>query len=220
MKCFTEVSFFRRHQLSINLGPYAPRHESNHPNMNNAELAPIEIDPRDTQLLDRIGRLRVTAWETVFPKLRDELDCWLDPFEITARHWCVFDSGQIVAAARIGVHQQLEDVPNAEVYAGVFTEPLPAPIASINITHPNYRGRGISGKLDAVRIKAAEEMGCGCCVAFTTASRDARSNQLREIGFVDVAGVVVSAALDSTHTVPARVLLRIFENSKSGKQTV
>ena len=100
---------------------------------------PVEIDPHDRPLLEKIGRLRVLAWSTVIPDAAAKVgDCWLDEYELEARHWCIFHDGEPVAAARMSVHQRNEDVPDAEVYEGVFAEPLAAPIASINrlVTHP------------------------------------------------------------------------------------
>lgn len=57
----------------------------------------------------------------------DTTECWLDEFELSARHWVIFNDAEPVVAARMSVHQRLDDVPDAEIYEGVFAVPLPAP---------------------------------------------------------------------------------------------
>ena len=99
----------------------------------------------DETLLREIGRLRVAAWETETSRAA-EMDIWLDEFDRSARHWVVFCEGMPVAAARLSVHASLAEVPDAESYADVFTQPPPAPIASLNrlVVHPSARGAGLS----------------------------------------------------------------------------
>ena len=149
---------------------------------------PVEIDPRDRPLLEKIGRLRVLAWATVLPDEAARVGCWLDEFELTARHWCIFHDGEPVAAARVSFHDRIEDVPDAEVYANLGLALTP-PIASINrlVTHPDFRGRGFSEKLDAVRLAA-----CGDSVAcvVNTSNYEQRVQQLEALGFVRVGGPV------------------------------
>lgn len=78
---------------------------------------PVEIDPNDRPLLEKIGRLRVMAWSTVMPDAGERSPCWLDEFELTARHWCIFHDGEPVASGRMSVHQRIEDVPDAAIHA-------------------------------------------------------------------------------------------------------
>ena len=148
---------------------------------------PVEIDPRDRPLLEKIGRLRVRAWSTVMPDVASKTDCWLDDFELLARHWCIIHDGEPVAAARMSVHERIEDVPDAEVYEGVFPEPLPAPSASFNrfVTHPEFRGRGFAGSLDEIRVRTAGALGCLSAIC-ETHSGAKRLEQLARIGFREV----------------------------------
>jgi hypothetical protein len=57
----------------------------------------------------------------------DTTECWLDEFELSARDGVIFNDAEPVVAARMSVHQRLDDVPDAEIYEGVFAAPLPAP---------------------------------------------------------------------------------------------
>ena len=137
----------------------------------------------DETLLREIGRLRVAAWETETSRAA-EMDIWLDEFNRSARHWVVFCEGMPVAAARLSVHASLAEVPDAESYADVFTQPPPAPIASLNrlVVHPSARGAGLSKRLDRIRLDAAEAMGCRSAI-LSTASGPRRIRQLLGWGF-------------------------------------
>jgi hypothetical protein len=86
-----------------------------------------EFSPTDGDLLRKIGRLRVRAWETETAKAA-EMKIWLDEFDASARHWAVFHDGVPVASARLSVHTDMNVVPDAETYAGVFPEVPPAPM--------------------------------------------------------------------------------------------
>lgn len=170
---------------------------------------PIEIDPRDDRLLQEIGRLRVDAWATEVPDLPGKTDVWLDEYELSARHWGIFHDGRLIAAARLSVHDRLEDVPHAHVYQQAFDEPLPLPIASINrlTTHPDFRGRGCSDALDNVRMLAAEQRNCSCCVAVTPTG-ESRTRQLRSLGFK--IKIKITSQGDFFHEMPSDVLLCRF----------
>ena len=142
-----------------------------------------EFTSIDEHLLGRIGRLRVEAWETETSRASD-MKSWLDEFDRTARHWIVFCKGVPVAAARLSVHDNLEEVPDAESYAGGFDEPPEGPIASLNrlVVHPSARRAGLSKRLDLVRLAAAEEIGCRSAIV-STSSGPRRVKQLSAWGF-------------------------------------
>jgi len=149
-----------------------------------AQCEPVEIDPRDTVLLRRIGRLRVRAWATFRSGSRAPGGCWLDEFDLSARHWAFFDGDEPVAAARLSVHGQLSDLPDAPIFDGVFQIPPAAPIAAFNrlVVHPAYRGLALSLRLDCARVAAAIEAGCRS-VVLETHSGAARVAQLTALGF-------------------------------------
>lgn len=149
---------------------------------------PVEIDPRDRPLLEKIGRLRVLAWSTVMPDAPSRAACWLDEFELAARHWCIFQADGPIASARMSVHHRLEEVPDAGIYEGVFATPPVPPIASFNrlVVHPQHRRRGLSRKLDLARLEAARALGCRAAILETHAGAS-RLRQLGELGF-QVAG--------------------------------
>ncbi len=130
-----------------------------------------------------IGELRVRAWATEIPEVV-AMKCWLDEFDGGARHWAAFDGGKIIAGARMSIHSDIAEVPEAAVYTGFFHDPLPAPIASINrlVVDPSYRGKGLGTKLDLIRVDAAVSANCGCVIG-ETPSGERRVKQLESIGF-------------------------------------
>ncbi|HSJ01957.1 MAG: GNAT family N-acetyltransferase [Verrucomicrobium sp.] len=134
-------------------------------------------------LLQKIGRLRVEAWQTAVSQAAN-METWLDEADQGARHWVVFEGGEPVGAARLTIHERLADLPDGESYEGMFPQEPVGPIASLNrlVVHPSARGRGISKVLDLVRLQAAEEMGCQSAI-LATASGPGRVQQLQGWGF-------------------------------------
>src|SRR5262245_39988418 len=110
----------------------------------------------------------------------------LDPFDKIARHWAAFVDGQLVGAARLSVHDRLEEVPEAECLLSVFASPPPRPIGFLSrlVVAPEYRRRGVGRHLDEIRICAAEQSGCRSLLGLVfDASGEARVAQLTVQGF-------------------------------------
>src|SRR3990170_4437597 len=81
-----------------------------------------------------IGRLRSAVWRAEPDVNRSALpgDVWLDDLDAIADHWVARDGqGRIVAAARMTIHDRLEDVPYYESFAHL---PIGSkgPFASLN----------------------------------------------------------------------------------------
>jgi hypothetical protein len=140
-----------------------------------------EVLPNDEEMLEKIFRLRVLAWEA---KLGTKIDQerWCDEWDPGARHWVVLSGRELVAAARLSVHSALADLPDSDYLHGVFLSHIPTPIGSFNrlAANPTFWGRGASKLLDAVRIRAASEMGCASIVVSVP---PVRVEQLQRIGF-------------------------------------
>jgi GNAT superfamily N-acetyltransferase len=145
---------------------------------------PVEVDPHDRKLLDQVGRLRVAAWAPFKNRGDSRTGCWLDAFELSARHWVIFDNSTPVAAARLSVHQALDEVPDASIFTGVFAAPPPSPIGSFNrlVVHPAYRGMGLSRPFDRIRLEAAIAQACRSAIV-ETHSGPKRVAQLNALGF-------------------------------------
>jgi GNAT superfamily N-acetyltransferase len=151
----------------------------------------VEVDPHDRSLLEKIGRLRVLAWSTLIPATAAKADCWLDEFELTSRHWCILHEGEPVAAARLSVHADIGNVPDAGNYPRVLLEPLPRPIGCFSrlVVHPDFRGGGLARRLDEVRMAAAQGAGArAVVVVLTPEPPDPRLRRFQERGFMPVGG--------------------------------
>jgi GNAT superfamily N-acetyltransferase len=138
----------------------------------------------DEDLLAKIGRLRIEAWETETARAAEQ-SVWVDECDRVAWHWVVFRDGLAVAAARLSLHGELAEMPESECYEGVFSAPPKTPIASLNrlVVHPSARGSGISRRLDLIRLEAAERLGARVAI-LSTASGPRRLAQLLGLGFV------------------------------------
>ncbi len=132
-----------------------------------------------------IGKFRIAGWrdeQGVDPTFFAQTT-WLDALDQNARHWIVTDGPDIVAAARISFHDSLADVPYAKMLSATqrwhFTGKK---IASLNrlVVSPGYRGKGLSGQLDLVRIECARKLGIEVIIAFP---QMVRIDSLRRKGF-------------------------------------
>jgi len=138
-------------------------------------------------MLEQVYRLRVQAWRARRPDFPD-IERWSDEFDAAALHWAIIDNGAPVAAARLTLHDRLDGVPHAEIYADVLPADLPAPIAVLSrlFVMPKYASMGLSRTLDVVRLAYADAHGCRTVIGETFAGTS-RLNAVQELGFV-VAG--------------------------------
>ena len=149
-------------------------------------LEPIEVNA--SEILNRIYRLRVDAW--LASGINPVGSCsseWEDEYESHARHWAVFDGERLLAAARLSIHQSLSEVPSSYVFDRLKFEAVP-PIGSINrlVVHPDARGKGLSGKLDCVRVQTAARAGCSVVMAYCL---EERIKPLEKLRFVSISPI-------------------------------
>jgi predicted GNAT family N-acyltransferase len=105
-----------------------------------------------------------------------------DEHEAHSRHWAAFSpEGNLVAAARLCIHEKQQDVPEGYCYSDLD---LQSPVASLNrlVVEKSARNRGIAQKLDLHRIKAAQNAGAACIVAAPTSGM--RIQALEKVGFL------------------------------------
>ncbi len=124
----------------------------------------------DPAVLGRIFALRVAAWRKrnrTFP----DIGLWTDPFDEGALHWAVQSGqGEVVAAARMTLHDGIQQVPDAEIYPPAVLE-LTGSVASINrlVVCSTMAGMGLVAALDNARIERARSEGCRWVVGATRA---------------------------------------------------
>lgn len=133
-----------------------------------------------------IGRFRIQGWkneEGVNPDFFSK-EAWIDDLDQRANHWIVTHDRQIVAAARLSLHESLYDVPYAKLlkpeHRKLFTHQR---VASINrlVVDPAYRGLGLASILDRIRIERAVAQQADTVIAFPQYTR---LNPLQRQGFV------------------------------------
>jgi GNAT superfamily N-acetyltransferase len=136
---------------------------------------------REPADLEEIYVLRVNAWRSRNDKF-PAIGRWYDPDDEQSVHWGVRDGGQIVAAARMSIHETIASVPSAEIFDGLFHPARSGRIAALNrlVVARSHRGRGYSQALDEVRIAYAREAGCRHVIGETDAGR----NRIRQLGLL------------------------------------
>ena len=168
--------------LTAETSPFRPATNETESTLSSV-YTPVEVSPSDIPLMTRIGELRVRAWKARQPDFPD-MTIWLDMFDASARHWAILQGAVPVAAARMTIHNDLSEVPNAEIFTDAFPHGLAGPIASINrlVVVPACAGRGLSRMLDEVRVSAARRENCAHMIVETYAGAT-RTDALRALGF-------------------------------------
>ena len=118
----------------------------------------------DGPTLEAIYRLRASVWretgdiaQAAFGDGR-----WSDEHDPSSLHWVVRgDAGELVAAARLSVHERLADVPEAEEYTAVGLD-LEGRIAAPArvVVAAAARRHGLAGRLLDAQDEAARAAGC------------------------------------------------------------
>jgi len=132
-----------------------------------------------------IGKFRIRGWKNekgVNPDFFAK-DVWLDDLDRHARHWIATVDHTIVAVSRLSFHESLSDVPYAHLlkpeHRAFFENRR---LASINrlVVAPEYRGLGLAGQMDRIRIECAARQ-AEVMIAFPQLSR---IESLKKKGFV------------------------------------
>ena len=117
----------------------------------------------DTPTLEAIYRLRAAVWlqtgDIAQAAFRDGR--WSDEHDAIATHWVIRDGHELVAAARLSVHERLADVPEAEEYAaaGLRLEGRIAAPARV-VVAAAARRHGLASQLLDAQDEAARAARC------------------------------------------------------------
>lgn len=113
----------------------------------------------DRTRLPEIYHLRVFAWEnSPSPASIDRKNYpngFFDSLDKNAVHWVSYDdSGRIIAAARLAIIQNIEDLPYPRIFDHFELPPdRPFLLYSRLVIHPDYRKSGLKEKFDSVRMR-------------------------------------------------------------------
>jgi GNAT superfamily N-acetyltransferase len=144
-------------------------------------LSPLLREITNTRWVARTFSLRFEVWNaetTLRPQVREQ-QLIADEHDARARHWAAFCGDEVVAAARMCIHQNQAESPDAPAFSEIC---LPVPVATVNrlVVHPSLRNRGLGSKLCKFRIEAAKQDGAKCVVGTFTEERIA---SLEKFGF-------------------------------------
>jgi hypothetical protein len=146
-------------------------------------------------LSQRLRLREITHTSCVFLSFRLRFDVWNSETELKsattasseirdahddhARHWAVFRDEEMVASARMCVHNRLADTPD---YGALLGIELDAPVATLNrlVVHQGARRDGLATRLDECRISAALAVGARCIVGTVP---EYRIPALKKLGF-------------------------------------
>ncbi len=143
-------------------------------------MAFVETNPRclcvrevtGTEVVRQTFRLRYEVWKgetTLRPEVIAK-GIITDEHDAHARHWAVFNGKQLVGAARMCIHHNQENTPDARAFDQVR---LPVPIATINrlVVDRSARGHTLGYSLCKCRIEAARKSGARCVVGTAVEAR-------------------------------------------------
>jgi hypothetical protein len=104
-----------------------------------------------------------------------------DEHDDHALHWGAFIGEKLVASARMCVHPNLADVPDAYMFEDFD---LPTPVADFNrlVVSSAVRHRGLAAQFDQLRISEARNLECRSIVAVPV-DDGKRPQHLRGLGF-------------------------------------
>lgn len=137
-------------------------------------LAARGLELNEVSYPDRImdiGKFRIKAWRNergVNPAFFSK-SFWIDEVDQYAFHWIITKNSEIVAAARLSIHDSLCDVPYADLLNAEQSAPFQnSKVASINrlVVLPEYRGLGLSSLLDKIRIERSIQQKAEIMIAF------------------------------------------------------
>lgn len=112
----------------------------------------------NSEMLDRVFRLRARAWKARTQRFPTAIDAWQDAFDGRSLHFvaCTIDDAP-VAAARLTIAESVGDGPDQETYGAVPKDQLVAPFGFMSrlVVCPDHAGRGLSQALDKTRLRLA-----------------------------------------------------------------
>ncbi len=121
----------------------------------------------DVPTLEAIYRLRAAVWRETGDIAQAAFadGSWSDDHDAASMHWVVRAGDELVAAARLSVHDRLDDVPEAEQYtaAGLRLEGRIAAPARVVVASAARRV-GLASQLLDTQDAAARDAGCAFAV--------------------------------------------------------
>lgn len=138
----------------------------------------------DQKTLLKIQELRWLAWSAngEVPDFIAKQDILRDEHDKHGIHWTILHAGNVIAAARLCIHDDVASSPDPEALDG-YEELVGLPVASLTrlVVHPEFRGQRLSNILDLVRISHAQGHGARSIVSI--GEIEYRMRKLESLGF-------------------------------------
>jgi GNAT superfamily N-acetyltransferase len=167
----------------------------------------------DKSRLQEIYDLRTTVFEhsvnSIYVNKKIFPEGWKDHLDERSVHWIVEDNNNIIAAVRMSILYDLEDM---HVNVSAFELPAERPFGyyARMVARPDFQGRGICKLFDEATLKYAREQNLSFVLGISASPR--RLQTLLRLGFEDL-GVVKYhyAGLSSPEVLRNFSMLRIVK---------
>lgn len=141
------------------------------------------IEPTDFVNLNKIGKLRADVWQDegfLLPNIAQN-GIWLDELDDVGKHWAIFEKEEVIASARLTLHNSKEEIPHKEEFSPYdLPTILPYGFMSRLVVRKDFRGRGLARKLDNIRLEKAKECNLKEVLILSVPKR---MNAIKKLGF-------------------------------------
>jgi GNAT superfamily N-acetyltransferase len=119
----------------------------------------IRVRGDDADVLTVVGALRLEAWGRLLGPDAAAARFGVDHHDAGAWHCLALDEGAPVAAGRLTVHSDLDDLPESTSF-GPYRGQMRVPLgfASRLVVHPAHQGRGHAARIIVDRLVLAAEL--------------------------------------------------------------
>lgn len=155
--------------------------------MQQKQLTPQCVSSSNKELLKQIYKLRTQVWiEMGAPIHLFPNEMLVDQYDDQAYHWIIVQDDKLVAAARLSIHTDLSDAPEAQFFEP-YKDFITFPVASMNrlVVQRNARSKSCGKQLTLAQIEMARQKGCKTAIIYCgppTSSKWIKS--LENIGFL------------------------------------
>jgi GNAT superfamily N-acetyltransferase len=110
----------------------------------------------DRDLLAAIGALRLRVWGPIIGRNAASSRFGVDEHDANAWHSVVFEDGVLVAAGRLTIHRDLDNVPEWTSF-GPYADQMRVPLglAGRLVVHPGHERRGFAERIIVDRLEHA-----------------------------------------------------------------
>ncbi|MEM7121437.1 MAG: hypothetical protein AAF563_09190 [Pseudomonadota bacterium] len=159
-------------------------------------------------MLHEIAALRLRVWQPYVDKSsnahRRTLEDWIDAVDHKAYHLTIMDLDdptKIAGAARLSLHDSLEDIPEPSIPKNFpdWQPDLPYAFFGRLVVEPHDRHHGFAHRLDARRSELAKELGAKMALMLAAPWRQASLEKIgcetigtiaaEDLGYIDEVGV-------------------------------